>query len=1233
MLRTFGIYINHVERDVVGTFLTLSRILPLLIAFAICSLLSTNQGFAQSKPATGSVTAVKGKNFGRLIFNLDKLPEYTYKLSGTILVLKFSERVDVNVGLVTEKLDQYIGVARRDPDGLAIRFALTDVFKLNVTNVGANLFLDILPTDWVGMPPSLPKDVLEELSRAAEAAAFKAEQEARQREETKKSNRVKLRVAIHPTFSRMVFDWNTFATVEMSRQGSRVNVKFGRHARLDLAQLKADPPPYVYKVALVKNLEGLEVEFLIDPIAKIRGFREGIDYVLDISGPYSDLDLSVRNARDKIAERYELKKLSEGNKDATSPQESRLSGEKKNKEEKKTKKPKEKMKVPIKVKSTYFDSESFDKEEFGDLDSVFSSDGEDFNYNQVWRGALRPGELNANKRGKKAKKKKVRVGRKNKKVPGKAGKVSDDEDEPDEAEQILKVTTKKNKRNLEIVFPFSKPVAAAIFQRSHIVTVVLDADQDIESDNITKNSGGMVSAVNKEFSEGSTIIRLKLAKRWLAYAKLKDNNWHVVVGDMVRGDLKPLRMSRAQMSDKTSYARIPYKKPGLVHWIKDPDFGDDLAVVTGFGPTRGFVKTHKLVDFHSLATAHGVAIKPLAGDLSVQLRVDEVVLSRRKGLFLSAENVYQKLARRKVGKKNQSRVGFIDFKNWQKGGAKFFSRRVAELEREIAFAKPKRQNKKRKELARLYLSHELAPETLGVIKQIINADATSANDPSVNILRGAANVMMNRNSEARDYLDVHGLAFDPNAALWRAHLAANEKQWPVALKQFSEGKSQIPSYPPYMQARFRLLEAKAALAVRQWKRAADSLDAIPKVALPKAIEAETHLLRGRYFQLIGEPEKAQKSYDQVVALDSGAHTAEAEFNRINMKLAEKEITNDQATKALERLSIIWRGDEIELHTLHRLSDLYSKDKKYRQAFEVMRSTILAFPKAKEALQIQDEMKEVFTDLFLYGKADNISPIKALSLYYDYKELTPVGRLGDELIRRLSSRLMAVDLLDQATELLDYQVKNRLNGYGRAQVAARLAMIHLMNRKPALALRTIRETRQPDLPNHLKRQRDILEARSLGELGRVENTIDILSKLEGYDVARLRADAFWKAHRWQRAGELLEEMLGARWRRKEPLSDIERFDVLRSAISYSLAEDQFALDRIRSKFYEKMKNSSDAESFVLVTTPIQKRGVDFDKLAKEIASYDTLDAFIKEYRERFDRIEGKSAQNKQPEQAG
>eukprot|EP01035_Chromulina_nebulosa_P004173 gene4173-5699_t len=68
---------------------------------------------------------------------------------------------------------------------------------------------------------------------------------------------------------------------------------------------------------------------------------------------------------------------------------------------------------------------------------------------------------------------------------------------------------------------------------------------------------------------------------------------------------------------------------------------------------------------------------------------------------------------------------------------------------------------------------------------------------------------------------------------------------------------------------------------------------------------------------------------------------------------------------------------------------------------------------------------------------------------------------------------------------------------------------------------------------------------------------------------MRVDTAWKAKNWRDASERLESMLGGRWNDQQPLDAQERQDVLKAAIGYALANDQLALDRLRTKFGPKM----------------------------------------------------------------
>src|SRR5262249_24811328 len=150
------------------------------------------------------------------------------------------------------------------------------------------------------------------------------------------------------------------------------------------------------------------------------------------------------------------------------------------------------------------------------------------------------------------------------------------------------------------------------------------------------------------------------------------------------------------------------------------------------------------------------------------------------------------------------------------------------------------------------------------------------------------------------------------------------------------------------------------------------------------------------------------------------------------------------------------------------------------------------------------------------------------LFYDFRELTPIGRRGDEMIRKLSDRLVSVDLLDQAAELLQHQGDHRLQGAGRAQVATRLAVVYLMNPKPDRALATLQATRVSDLSNDLREQRLLLEARAISNLGRHDLALELVAAINSREAARMRSDVLWAARRWREAAEQIELFHADRW---------------------------------------------------------------------------------------------------------
>ena len=294
------------------------------------------------------------------------------------------------------------------------------------------------------------------------------------------------------------------------------------------------------------------------------------------------------------------------------------------------------------------------------------------------------------------------------------------------------------------------------------------------------------------------------------------------------------------------------------------------------------------------------------------------------------------------------------------------------------------------------------------------------------------------------------------------------------------------------------------------------------------------MLAGRLYEGMGRNEDALTNYRAAAASRDRRAAAQGRLREIVLQFAMGDMPRKDVVHELETLTTVWRGDETEVEGLKLLAHLYTEDSRYRDAFHVMRTAMMAHPNSDLTRKIQDEAAVTFDSLFLAGKGDALPPVEALGLFYDFRELTPIGRRGDEMIRRLADRLVAVDLLDQAAELLQHQVDHRLQGAARAQVATRLAVIYLMNRKPDRALATLQATRTAELSNELRDERLLLEARALSDTGRHDLALELIANIQGREAIRLRSDILWAARRWRDAAEQIELLYGERWRDFTPL---------------------------------------------------------------------------------------------------
>ncbi len=129
-------------------------------------------------PIKGEVKAVVDGGFVRLMFQFDEAVEASARVSGAIIVISFNKPVAIAVERLSVNAPEFISAARRDPDGSAIRLALTHKLKVNTIAAAERLYVDLLPETWKGPMPGLPQEVIDELVRRTREAERQLHQAA-----------------------------------------------------------------------------------------------------------------------------------------------------------------------------------------------------------------------------------------------------------------------------------------------------------------------------------------------------------------------------------------------------------------------------------------------------------------------------------------------------------------------------------------------------------------------------------------------------------------------------------------------------------------------------------------------------------------------------------------------------------------------------------------------------------------------------------------------------------------------------------------------------------------------------------------------------------------------------------------------------------------------------------------------------------------------------------------------
>ncbi|MEI7607546.1 MAG: tetratricopeptide repeat protein, partial [Rhodospirillaceae bacterium] len=700
-----------------------------------------------------------------------------------------------------------------------------------------------------------------------------------------------------------------------------------------------------------------------------------------------------------------------------------------------------------------------------------------------------------------------------------------------------------------LVFDPGQPASAAVYIRSDQLYLVFDRPMTIGSGVMTGNPGTLIGPIQPVLVTGGSAFRVAM-RPWLRPIVEREGTvWRVVF--VPKALPSRLELAVESQPDFPLGGRVLVHAPDApaVVEMTDPEIGDRLLVVPLPAAVQAVSRVNRFPEAEFVPALQGVVIRPHGDGVAARLVREGVEITAAGGLHLSpvadaalikntgpgaSDAILNALGgvtegrQAEADKTAQQSADYrlFDLTGWQRGARQDFTGNRQIMMQEIANVLPKERNRVRLELARFYFAHSFNQEAIGVLN-VLAADQPDVQGwPEFRALRGAARVAAGEYKDGLEDLSGAGLDENREAMLWRATaLTAMRQNLPKAAHDFYQADDILLSYPePYFR-RMSLAAIDARIQTGDYRDADRLLKRLIRRAGPGSDEQPAmEFYRGEIYRLSGKVDEALKHLRAAEEGGDRYFRARAGLARVNLEVQEKRISPATASDRLSRLRFAWRGDELELDIVQRHGEMQWAAGDFADGLNTLREAASYFPDSPRSTAITQSMTKLFGDLFQNGAA-RLPPLKAIELYDQFRELTPIGVAGDEVIRQLAERLVEVDLLGRAAELLQHQVDYRLSGLEKAKVATRLATIRLLDAKPDKALKALDSSETDLAPPEMVEQRRLLRARALAELKRSNEALRLLEGDNSRPADMLRVDIAWRDQRWDDAAAALEKVIG------------------------------------------------------------------------------------------------------------
>lgn len=1148
------------------------------------------------------------QDYGRLVLDTGSDEVRDVKVAGQVMVIRFKRPVKVDMTAAISNLRPYLISASPGADSRELTLRLRPGLDYRNFDNNGNLVLDFsLPGE---KKFSAGKTSSTQIAPDKKQASAVKQPANAQPANSRPIELIQPRSGEHGSYSRLAFDLPVGTSATMRNEGGQTTLRLKGAASLDLRRLQSRLPERVLSVSARATPDGQVIDLRLKPGVEPRGTHQGRTVVLDFF--------------DQGKTPAETKHIADN-------------------------------KLPSEPAAAV-SQESHNAGAFAGLEPLVALPGQPIGATEteIAPATSPTSSVSAD-------------------IPTRPmAAAAEEEPAPPPSAVDVPVTVAPGANGGAILsFQWPSATGLAAFKRGNALWLVFGAPAHFSGKSLDAPplaALGRIEAIDSKYAAGFRLLAPSEANVPAPVLNQSGNTWVI---DLTPGrpaaPAKNLPQRRETLAQGGSSLLLQADHPGPALTLPDPLSGDRLLVAPLTQPGLGVAQAAAWPEFKLLPSYQGVAAAPLANNVAMQTLPNGVVITTSPAAKANETQVSS--APGENAASNQAPVqaaGIFDLPAWRRGGDATFLKDRDELEEAITEASPVRRNDARLQLAEFLFAHGLVQEATGMLNLISEERSAPLSNKQTLTLAGAAHALNGDLDEAAKLLDNPLVGSSPEASLFRGILASARGDNEAATKFFSEPLPNLRDYPKPLRTQLGLTIARTLIDGGNPMASQAFADAM-RVDMPDAETTDRlNYLDGLRQLKLGKAEEAFKTWEALNNSPVDDVKAESQFAIINEKLRTKKMTPAEAVEPLEALRFLSRGGGFEFALLRKLGEVYLEADQPRRGLLTLRQAVTNFASRPESKDVAQEMTDAFRNLYLEGGADRLSPLTAVALYDEFRELTPSGPDGDRMIAGLADRLVKVDLLDGAANLLDTQVKHRLSGIDKARAGARLAAIRLLDNKPELAGQALKNSEVTDaLPEDLTMSRRRLQAQADFGQGQTLRALDEIKDDDSLPARWLRADMLWQLQEWPAAADALGQVMDAeetdiaeqaaaimakndvaidpaaalrdssasgtaqatdgaasgpatftdvmnRLRNKAFKERLGRV-VLNRAVAMSLSGDRSGLRGLARQYGKNMAQTNLAKSFTMLTSPSNGLA---DSVSAEMASVDQISSFVDEYRARL-----------------